>query len=290
MTSPSGVSIIAVSCHTVDGQRHHKPPGKTPEARDKYKAQCARNIVQQMVQHRTQGRASASSQGQLDFASSQGQPRIIICGDLNVRPGLLQSALQDMKVGPGLDVDTDIVVSNVGDMFVISDCGASECVGLPHVKSPDNQHDVGFFDVSVAQPCKWSSTNMPGGVTDIRRNKLYEQTTKAQQSSSRGSSYNRCRRAMAMVAAMMATLVGQGRPWSTRDDQIQLWSTLSDQGRPSSTRVDPGRAGSTLVDQRRSVSTRVDHGRPGSTLVDPGRPGWTLVDQDRSWPSRVDFG
>ena len=259
MTSPTGASIIAVSCHTVDGQGSHKVAGPSSEKRLIYKGLCATNIIQQVVERRKQRRAPASSQG---------QPSIIICGDLNVTSGSLKRVMGTMKLGD----DVPLSVASVGNLFVITDCVAGECAGLPHVKGPDKQHDAGFFDVSVAKPCGVSST-----MTDVWRNNVNEQTKKAQQSSSRGSSYNRCRRAMAMVAAMMATLVGQGRPWSTRDDQIQLWSTLSDQGRPSSTRVDPGRAGSTLVDQRRSVSTRVDHGRPGSTLVDQGRSGSTLV-------------
>ena len=213
MTSPSGDYIIAVNCHTVDGQDNLKAAGKTSQRRIQYKAQCATNIIQQVVRHRLQGHASASSQGHY-FAGERAKPSIIIAGDLNVGPTALKTQLGSVDI----DEDTDMVGTNVGNLFCLSDCQTTISKGLPQLRGPDKQHLVGVFDVSVATTCQWSVQNLPPGVkaSDVARNHAVgKQTQKAQQSSSRGSGYSRCRRAMAMIAAMMATLVDQGRSWPT---------------------------------------------------------------------------
>ena len=117
MTSPSGDYIIAVNCHTVDGQDNLKAAGKTSQRRIQYKAQCATNIIQQVVRHRMQGRASASSQGQQVSASSRVKPSIIVVGDLNVGPTALKTQLGSVDI----DEDTDMVGTNVGNLFCFSD-------------------------------------------------------------------------------------------------------------------------------------------------------------------------
>ena len=188
MTSPTGHSIIAVNCHTVDGQDNHKAAGKTSQRRIQYKAQCATNIIQQVVRHRMQGRASASSQGQQAYASFGVEPSIIMAGDLNVGPTALKTQLGSVDI----DEDTDMVGTNVGNLFCFSDCHTTICEGFPQLHGPDSQHLVGVFDVSVAITCQWSVQNLPPGVraSDVARNHAVgKQTQKAQQSSSRGSGF-----------------------------------------------------------------------------------------------------
>ena len=135
-----------------------------------------------------QGRASASSQGQQAFASSRVKPSIIIAGDLNVGPTALKTQLGSVDI----DEDTDMVGTNVGNLFCFSDCQTTISKGLPQLRGPDKQHLVGVFDVSVATTCQWSVQNLPPGVqtSDIARNHAVgKQTQKAQQSSSRGSGF-----------------------------------------------------------------------------------------------------
>ena len=190
MTSPSGDYIIAVNCHTVDGQGTHKPPGNSSRRRIQYKAQCATNIIQQVVRYRMrmQGRASASSQGQQAFASSRVNPSIIMAGDLNVGPTALKTQLGSVDI----DEDTDMVGTNVGNLFCLSDCQTTISKGLPQLRGPDKEHLVGVFDVSVGTTCQWSVQSLPPGVktSDVWSNHAVgKQTQKAQQSSSRGSGF-----------------------------------------------------------------------------------------------------
>ena len=215
VTSPTGIPIIAVICHTVDGQGKHAAPGKGAARRAAYKAQCATNVIAQVVQHRAQGRASSSSQGQPSaLASSQGQPSIIIAGDLNVTAAAFKEQLGFMCIAE----DVDLTASHWGNMFVISDCTAQTCDGLPRIRGPDNQHEVGFFDVTADKPCAWSSTNLPDDCTfvrnDVYEQEVSEQAVKAQQSSSRGSGSDD-----GDPGRPGSTLVSQGRPCSTMVDR-----------------------------------------------------------------------
>ena len=98
--SPVGTPIIAVSCHTVDGQGSHKAPGRTGDDKSIWKAECATNIITHMVHYRekTRARARASSQGQ------PATPTILIVGDMNITRAVMMRAMQNIDDG---DVDED---------------------------------------------------------------------------------------------------------------------------------------------------------------------------------------
>ena len=183
MTSPTGAPVIAVSCHTVDGQGSHAAPGRNSARKARFKAQCATNIMGQAVQHRVRSRLHAA-RAFAALASSQGhhwrEPSIIVAGDLNCFRAALMLEMGIMEV----DEDTDMMAMNTGNLYVISDCEVRGCEGLPRMKGPDNQHEVAFMEVSIAEQCDWSSTPLPSGWAHVQ-NEVREQAAKARQSSSR---------------------------------------------------------------------------------------------------------
>ena len=143
--SPAGIPIIAASCHTVDGQGHHRAPGKKSRAL-KWKAQCATNILRQLVHERERKRRAAAP------ASSQGQApaSIIMAGDLNCTRKALK---EEMGVMYFDDIEEDREMSAVqqGNMFAIADCEVELYEGLPSITGADNRHEVACYDISVAR-------------------------------------------------------------------------------------------------------------------------------------------
>ena len=124
--SPVGTPIIAVSCHTVDGQGSHKAPGLTSEDRVWFKAECATSILAQMVTDREEKRRSAldSSQGQ------QAIPTILMVGDLNVNRDVFKRALQHMDEGDS-ETDCTLMAVNLKNLFAITDGKVEIPEGMP---------------------------------------------------------------------------------------------------------------------------------------------------------------
>ena len=146
MDSLAGIPIIAAICHTVDGKGDHRAPGTTSGTL-KWKAQCATNLLRQLVHHRERKRSSAA------LASSQGQapvPSIIMTGDLNVTR---QALKEEMGVMYFDDIEEDREMSAVqqGNRFAIADCEVELYEGLPSITGADNRHEVACCDISVAR-------------------------------------------------------------------------------------------------------------------------------------------
>ena len=174
MTSPTGASVIAVSCHTVDGQGRHKAPGRTAEERHKFKAQCCTNIITQVVRQAVEEWAArASSQGQ------SRQPAIIIAGDLNTPRDAFLEAMGVLQ----LDEDVEINAPYTGNLYAITDREVQHCEGLPLIKGPDNQHEAAFMELSLFEQVAFTAP-LPGGLEHIEHD-VQEQAAKARQSSSR---------------------------------------------------------------------------------------------------------
>ena len=121
MTSPTGASVIAVSCHTVDGQGRHAAPGRTvAKNKAKFKARCCTNILTQVVRQAAEEWAAlASSQGQ------SREPRTIIAGDLNTPRGALLEAMGNLDI----DEDIDMTARCTGNLYAITDREARHCEG-----------------------------------------------------------------------------------------------------------------------------------------------------------------
>ena len=89
----------------------------------KWKAQCATNILKQLVRcrerRRRDGAAHASSQGQAPAPV----PSLIMAADLNCTKQALKAEM-----------------------------GVIYFDGLPRIKGADKQHEVGCYDISVARP------------------------------------------------------------------------------------------------------------------------------------------
>ena len=184
MTSPTGAPVIAVCCHTVDGQGSHAAPGRNSARKARFKAQCATNIICQAVQHRVRSRLHAARATVAALASSQGHrrrdPSIIIAGDLNTFRAALMVEMGQMEA----EEDTDMMAMNTGNLYVISDCEVGKLEGIPRMMGPDNQHEAAFMEVTLTEQLDWSSTPPPGDWAHVD-NEVQEQAAKARQSSSR---------------------------------------------------------------------------------------------------------
>ena len=82
--------------HTVDGRKTHAAPGKDAKRKNAFKAQCAAQVIKQLVELAEARRARASSQGQ--------QWTMLCCGDFNCPRGPLRNAFQslDSPEDPGV--------------------------------------------------------------------------------------------------------------------------------------------------------------------------------------------
>ena len=106
----------------------------------KWKAQCATNILRQLVHERERKRRAAAP------ASSQGQApaSIIMAGDLNCTRKALK---EEMGVMYFDDIEEDREMSAVqqGNMFAIADCEVelyeAQYEGLPSITGADNRHE-----------------------------------------------------------------------------------------------------------------------------------------------------
>ena len=126
---------------------HVEPcPKKAPSKA--FKAKCATNIIEQVVQRRA---ALATSQGHR-------KPPIIMCGDLNVTRAVLMYKLGVVDVQD----DIDMMAQNEGNLYCISDCNNKKLAGIPHIKGPDNMHHAGFFEVFLNDTCQFGAgDNLP---------------------------------------------------------------------------------------------------------------------------------
>ena len=172
MVSPTGIKIIAVSCHTVDGQGAHKVPGNKVTARDKFKAQCATNIIARMVRQR---KAKRKSQGQ------HIAPSLIMAGDLNVTGAVFKQAMAAMDKRDG-DTEDDgaLMAVSKGNLYAIADWHVDlrhDCMLGPPIKGADKRHEACWFDVTIGRPCE--STDVPGDRTHVGK-RVLEQASRVQ--------------------------------------------------------------------------------------------------------------
>ena len=116
----------------------------------KWKAQCATNILKQLVRcrerRRRDGAAHASSQGQAPAPV----PSIIMAGDLNTTKQALMEEMSTMHIDES-EEERELQAAQKGNMFVIGDCVVDLFTGLPRIKGADNMHEVGCYDISVAR-------------------------------------------------------------------------------------------------------------------------------------------
>ena len=174
MTSPTGASVIAVSCHTVDGRGTHAAPGRNAAKQAMFKARCATNIIDQVARQRAQSRAAlASSQGQ------SREPSIIIAGDLNTPRSVFLEEMGNLDI----DEDIDMTARCTGNLYVITDREARHCEGLPLIMGPDNRHEAAFMEVSLDEQVAFTAP-LPSGWEHVEHD-VQEQAAKARQSSSR---------------------------------------------------------------------------------------------------------
>ena len=175
MTSPTGASVIAVSCRTAAGQGRHAAPGRTvAKKKAKFKARCCTNNITQVVRPAAEEWAAlASSQGQ------SREPRTIIAGDLNTPRGVLLEAMGNLDI----DEDVEMKAMYTGNLYITTGREAQHCEGLPLIKGPDNQHEAAFMELSLFEQFAFT-TPVPGGLELIELD-VQEQAAKARQSSSR---------------------------------------------------------------------------------------------------------
>jgi hypothetical protein len=96
LVGPDGVSILLGNVHTIDGSGPHKIRGNGKKRRE-FKKTCLEYVMKDLFETR--------HRRTLD--PLQGQPRIMCCGDLNLKTDDVVAAVQDFPsetTGPSITV------------------------------------------------------------------------------------------------------------------------------------------------------------------------------------------